>query len=273
MKKRVKIFVWSLILVFCLCFSPLVFAHTTWINAVDYNPKVHPKYGAETKVYFGYGHRYPVQDFLSVKKLKDFSLINSDNKTQRITVENDKGFLATSIHFDKPGAYIVCAKTKPGFYVMYMKNGNLHHKLRPKTNIKGKIIVSLYYEQYTKCLIEVGKKKKIADFSKPVGHRLELIPLKNPYLLHTGEFLPVKVLLNGKPLMFHKVYATYNGFSSSADVFAYTTTTNREGIARIKLLHEGPWYIKTDIKLPPSARLKDKCNDIHYTATLTFAVP
>jgi len=50
---------------------------------VDYNPKVHPKYGAEAKVYFGYGHRYPVQDFLSVKELKDFFLVNSDNETQK----------------------------------------------------------------------------------------------------------------------------------------------------------------------------------------------
>ena len=143
--------------------------------------------------------------------------------------------------------------------------------MAPKTQIKGKVILSLYYEQYAKCLINVGKKDLI-NFDKPVGHKLEIVPLKNPINLKLGDFLPVRVLFNGKPKRFIHVYATYSGFSTGED-FAYATSTDGEGIAKIRLTHWGPWLIKTDIKLPAPDNLKDKCNQLHYTATLTFEVP
>jgi len=154
---------------------------------------------------------------------------------------------------------------------MYVEKGEIHHKIGPKTQIKGKVISSLYYEKYAKALVNAGKKDLI-NFDKTVGHKLEIIPLKNPLNLKLGEFLPVKVLFNGKPKRFCKVYATYSGFSTGDD-FAYATSTNSKGIAKIRIIHWGVWLVKTDIKLPPPEEWKDKCNQLHYTATLTFEVP
>ncbi len=87
-----------------------------------------------------------------------------------------------------------------------------------------------------------------------------------------GDFLSVKVLFKGKPAKFCKVYATYSGFSSGED-FAFSTATNGEGIAKIRLIHWGPWLIKAKLQLSPKDDLKDKCNKLNYTATLTFEVP
>lgn len=170
------------------------------------------------------------------------------------------------------GKYIVTSILKPGFYTMYVEKGEVHHKLGPKTGLKG-IILSLYYEQYTKALINVGEGSE-GSFSKPVGHKLEIIPLENPYKLHGcgGHFLPVQVLFNGRPASFCKVFATYSGFSTGDD-FAYATSTDGEGIARIRLTHWGQWLVKAEIKLPAPNDMKDKCNQLHYTATLTFEVP
>jgi len=252
-------------------FTATAFAHSLWLNASDYTPEIYPKYGARTKVYFGWGHHYPVDDFLPVEYLQEFSLIFPDGKVEKIT-PNPGGFLATQINFKQPGSYIVSASKKPGFYTMYMDKGEVHHKIGPKTGLKG-VILSLYYEQYTKSLISVGEAED-SSFSKPVGHKLEIIPLENPYKLHGcgGHFLPVKVLFEGKPAQYCKVYATYAGFSTGDD-FAYATSTDGEGIAKIRLIHWGPWLIKADIKLPAPEELKDKCNELHYTATLTFEVP
>ena len=253
-------------------FLPLVVqSHTMWLNVTDFHPEIHPKYGAVAKVYFGYGHRYPVDDFLPVDHLQEFSLIGPDGRKEPLT-PNPGGFLATTISFKGEGEYIVAAALKPGFYTMYVEKGEIHHKLGSKKGLKG-IILSLYYEQYTKALVNVGE---AADnsFSKPVGHKLEIIPLENPYKLHGcgGHFLPVQVLFKGKPASFCKVFATYSGFSTDDDL-AYATSTDGEGIARIRLTHWGNWLLKAEIKLPATNDMKDKCNQLHYTATLTFEVP
>jgi len=272
MQKMIKRFIlMSLFLSICLLFPNIISAHALWINATDYSPKSYPEFGAQTKIYFGWGHRYPVDDFLSVKSLQEVSLVYPDGERKKLTIDSG-GFLATRINFKQPGLYIVSAVKKPGFYTMYVENGEVHHKIGPKTGLK-QVILSHYYEQYAKCLINVGETEN-KSFSKQVGHKLEIIPLENPYKFHGcgGHFLPVKVLFEGKPAKFCEVYATYNGFSTGDD-FAYATSTDSEGIAKIRLTHWGFWLIKTNIKLPPPENLEGKCNELSYTATLTFEVP
>ncbi len=270
--RRIKNFcIFSLFLSVCLLSSANVFAHSLWLNATDYTPEIYPRYGANTKVYFGWGHHFPVDDFLSVEDLQEFSLIYPDGERRKITPKSG-GFLATQINFKQPGLYIVAASKRPGFYTMFVEKGRIHHKIEPKTGLKG-VILSLYYEQYAKSLINVGEKED-DSFLKPAGHKLEIIPLENPYKLHGcgGHFLPVKVLFEGKPAKFCKVYATYAGFSTGDD-FAYATSTNGEGIAKIRLTHWGSHLIKVRMELPAPDNLKDKCNTLAYTATLTFEIP
>ena len=270
MRKR-EFSVAGLFLSICLLFSASASAHTLWINASDYNPEIYPEYGAKVNLYFGFGHHYPVDDFLSPRQLEEFYYVCPRCGKHHNLKPNAGGFLTTEVRFKKPGSYIVAAKLKPGFYTMYVEKGKVHHKIEPKTKVKGKIIVSLYYEQYAKALINVGKKDLI-NFDKPVGHKLEIIPLKNPLNLKLGDYLPVKVLFNEKPARFCPVYATYAGFSTSDD-FACATSTNSEGIAKIRIIHWGPHLIKARMELPVPDNLKDKCNKLAYTATLTFEIP
>jgi len=266
MKATGKHFALTLVLSLSLWVPALVHPHTMWLNVSDYSP--HPEAG--TIVYFGWGHRYPVDGFLSGESLDSFVLVCAGDGEQRQLNPNPGGFLATEVTFQESGAYLIAASQKPGFYTMHVENGKIHHKLGPKTGLKG-VILSLYYEQYAKALVNVGGGYG-NTFSKPVGHRIEIIPLKNPSDLRVGDRLPIQVLFEGKPLRFSNVFATYAGFSTGED-FAYATSTDGEGKATIRLLHYGPWLIKTDIKLPVSSDLKDKCNQLHYTATLTFEVP
>ena len=260
----------GLSLVVCLLSSVGASAHTLWLNASDYTPEIYPGRGASTKIYFGWGHRYPVDDFPDRKRLEEFYFVCPRCGKHHNLTPNPGGFLATEVKFKEPGSYIIAAKLKPGFYTMYVEKGEIHHKPGPKTGLKG-VILSLYYEQYAKCLVNVGEKDLI-NFDRPVGHKLEIVPLKNPLNLKQGDLLPIKVLFGGKPAKFCKVYATYAGFSTGDD-FAYATSTDDEGIAKIRLIHWGPWLVKAKIKLPAPDNLKDKCNELSYTATLTFEVP
>jgi uncharacterized GH25 family protein len=253
-------------------FPYLVSAHSLWINVTDHSPAFFQKYGAATKAYLGFGHRYPVDDFLPPDNLGEYALIGPDGLKSEITPVNGAGFLESVLRFRTPGQYLVSVTTKPGFYTMYMENNAIHHKLGPKTGLEN-VILSQYYEQYAKGLITAGATED-TNFTKPLGHRLEIVPLENPLKLKGdgGHTLPVKILFNGRPARYCKVYATYSGYSTKDD-FASATVADGEGIARIRLTHWGPWLIKANMKMPAPENMKDKCNELNYTATLTLEIP
>ena len=267
--KMIQSHVLSVFLLATFLFAPqVVLSHLVWINATDYTPTFYERFGARTKVYFGYGHKYPVHDFIKAERLTEFRCNSSENKGKDLK-PGSGGFLATPIKLKKPGTYLVSAAVKPGFYTMYMDKGKVRHKIGPMTGLEG-IISSLYHERYAKALINVGETDD-AFFSIPLGHKVEIIPMQNPAKLRTGDFLDLKILFDGKPARHFNVYSTYSGFSTDDD-FAYATGTNAKGMTRIRLLHHGPWLVKADIKMPAPAELKDKCMQVHYTATLTFEV-
>ena len=254
-----KFFQIVLVLGFCLGFSTIASAHALWLNATDYSPKIfsHPKYApeprAKTVVYFGWGHKYPVTDFLDDKYLGDFFLIKPDG-SKKILTPGEGGFRATEIKMKKEGARIVAATIKPGFY----------------GEVKGKKdFYKLRYAQYAKALINVGKVSDNA-FSRPVGHKFEIIPLMNPNELQLGDWFKFKIMFDGKPAKRVEINACSLFSFTGESLQAYT---NNKGEAKIRILHYyGPWIIKAKLTQPPGKDLKNKCKELSYTSTLTFAV-
>jgi len=119
---------------FLSIFSVNVFAHTLWINATDYSPEIYSGFGAETNLYFGFGHHFPVDDFLSQEKIEEFYYVCPRCGKHHNLKPNPGGFLATQVKFKEPGSYIVAAKLKPGFYTMFVEKGKVHQKIG---HIKG----------------------------------------------------------------------------------------------------------------------------------------
>ena len=64
------------------------------------------------------------------------------------------------------------------------------------------------YSKHVKAIFQVGDKRTY-DWSTSLGYPIEFIPLKNPYDLHTGDTLAVKLLRDGKPLVNQLVYADH----------------------------------------------------------------
>lgn len=260
MKSIKKFFQIVLVLGFCLCLSTMASAHALWLNATDYSPKIfsNPKYTTEPRakivVYFGWGHKYPVADFLDDKYLGDFSLIKPDGSKEKLT-PGEGGFRATEIKMKKEGGRVVAATIKPGFY------GEIEGK---------KDFYKLRYAQYAKALINVGKVSADA-FSRPVGHRFEIIPLMNPNELQLGDYFKFKVVFDGKPAKRVEINAC-SLFSFTGESFQIYT--DNKGEAKIRILHYyGPWIIKAKLTQPPTKEFKDKCKELSYTATLTFSMP
>jgi uncharacterized GH25 family protein len=129
-------------------------------------------------------------------------------------------------------------------------------------------VLCRYSQKFAKAVFTVGRPGG-ETVSKPLGHAMEIVPLKDPATLKAGDVLPVKVIVEGKPARTF-VYGTYAGFSEFSNTFAYTTRTDKEGIARIKLIHDGAWVLiaKQEEAYPDTT----ECDKRAWAASLTFEI-
>jgi uncharacterized GH25 family protein len=258
-----------LLAVFVVTIMPAAaFAHNLWLNATEHSPAFSKRTGAHTKIYFGFGHKYPVHDFLDGEKVREFKLV-SPGGASRDLAPGQGGYLATSLILKKEGAYTVTAATKTGFYTMYRKDGKVRHILGSKEGLEN-VLLSLYFENYTKALVQAGK-AAVNAYAQPVGHNIEIVPVENPFSKRAGDTLDLKVLYQGRPASFCNISATYVGFSASED-YAFSNKTNARGISTIRLLSPGHWVVRAVVRKPAKAELRDKCIEEKYSATITFEV-
>jgi len=231
MKHRFCVRACLVLVCFLMCSSPAV-AHDLWLNVDNHYPNA----GEKSAVKVVFGHNYPYYGILLERdKLADFSYLCPDGKVKEVeNIWEDKkderaGALAGKITFDQKGTYIVTACKK----------------------VKGDK-EQVASEKYGKAIVVVGKGSKTV--SKPFGHRMEIVPLKNPSEVKAGGVLPVRILFEGKPLSTY-VYATYAGYYSEDDPFPVAAKSNEKGVANIKISKPGVWMIVSSYKVDFSASL------------------
>lgn len=103
-----------------------------------------------------------------------------------------------------------------------------------------KVISSTKNDKYAKAIFNTSHDDK--KFAQVLGHPLEIIPVTNPADAKTGDYFDVKILLNGQPYT-GPVWATYDGFSSYENTYAYYTEAE-SGTAHIKITSPGLWGIR-----------------------------
>ncbi|MBW2023474.1 MAG: DUF4198 domain-containing protein [Deltaproteobacteria bacterium] len=233
------------------------YAHYPWLNVSNYAPEP----GESIRMTIGWGHRYPLDGFLNGDALEGIYILGPGGEKKNLISTSDIEFQSEEA-ISKPGAYIVAAKRKDGFYTKTTQGG----KRCSKRGLKN-VIKCYYSHMCMKAIVNVGEAKGRVDTR--IGHPMEIIPLMNPGKLRQGDYLPVQVLVKGKPFK-GMIYATYVGFSTQRNTFAYATATDRSGRAKIKLIHSGIWMIKANKELAyPDAT---ECDVESFVATLTFEV-
>ena len=252
-----------LTLLSCVCIfvaislSTPVYAHYSWINITDYTPMS----GETIRMTIGWGHRYPLAGFLKKDNLEDISIFAPGGNKIDVTSSSALEFQSAEA-ITEQGVYVVAAKRKTGFYTKTTEGG----KRCSKKGLKN-VIKCFHSEMCAKAIVNVGNGNGKADIR--IDHPFEIIPLANPADLREGDYLPVQVFLKSKPFK-GGIYATYVGFSTEKDTFAYTIKTNAKGKGKIKILRSGVWMLKAVHEEPYQDQTE--CDVDSYTATLTFEV-
>jgi uncharacterized GH25 family protein len=88
------------------------------------------------------------------------------------------------------------------------------------------------YNRFIKALLLVGDKPD-ATYKKPLGMKLEVTPLENPYAKRVGDALRFKIAFDGKPLINRTVFA------DNRDSQTQKMTTDKNGIVTVKVDRRG----------------------------------
>ena len=249
----------ALVCFFCLA-GIKADAHYMWFNVNDYTPQA-----ARTANFsVGWGHHFynPVGDILYGKEIiGDMYLLDAKGSKTDISSVNEVQYKSAGPL--AKGTYLAVVQRKEGFSTKTTEG----YKRQSKKGLKN-VIHSRYIGMYAKAVINAGEPGADPMVKTPLGLGLEIVPLEDPAGLKAGDYLPFKLLAEGKPVA-ETVFCTYAGFSTEDD-WAYTTRTDSKGIGKIKILNAGIWVMKANVKQPyPNP---EEADEYSYTTSLSFEV-
>jgi len=227
------------LIVFCilmLVIATNAIAHDAWLV----------KDGKDFTVIYGHSDKTEPYNPEKVKSIKPFDTagreIRADIRviSDRVVVTPRKDPCFISLHFDN------------GFWVKTIDGYKNISKVEAKDYIE-----SFHSVKYSKAILKWSNK-----LAKPIGVKMEIVPMKNPLSLKAGDNLPLKVFLDGKPA---------EGVSINAGGYHKDDTkTDKNGMVEVRIEKSGFQIITAGIKIP----IKDNPNAdvLSLSANITFEV-
>ncbi len=213
----------------------VVSAHDAWIQKKD----------NDFYVIYGHGNKLEPYDFSKIKEIRAYDFSGNYRK-----IAQKNGILSQEIK-------------DPAMLTMFFDNGywvqttdgwkNLTKREALQKNLQ--IVVSERSLKFHKNYI-----KWTDAFMNPIGMKFEIIPLKNPLIMKSGDVLPIKVLLEGKPIE--------NAAISTGESHETVTKTDKNGFAEITIKEKGfrliSAFIEQSLENDPDAE------KLFLSANITF---
>lgn len=167
------------------------------------------------------------ENIISRDRMLDASLVYNGNRYQIDESQwTDKDTTVTQFRFTPTdeGTYVTGVSTKARNIELaaekfndYLEHDGVLDMLEErKANDRLDQDAVESYQKHVKAIYQVGDKRS-DDWKTTLGYPIEFVPFENPYDKHTGEFLDVQLLLDGKPLANQLVYADYIKVEHSHD--------------------------------------------------------
>lgn len=148
---------------------------------------------------------------------------------------------------EQSGSLLLSAHTAPHFielapdkFLDYIKEEGLTHVIdwraqHGETNKPSRE----RYTKFAKSLLVSGAPNNF--YIHPIGFPIEIIPEADPYTLHPGDKLPVRVVFQGKPAADLQLEAAWSNGSKSKT--AIVGRTDAQGRIGVPLAAEGKWRL------------------------------
>lgn len=243
-----------------------VLAHDMWIDPTSYRPDVGRSMGLRLRI---------GQDFLGDPLPRDpaliekFVMVNGDG--EKPVVGRDGADPAGLLRVTTAGLTVVGYHSRPSPVVLtgqkfnqYLSEEGLEAiaALRTRSGETGAEARELFV-RCAKTLLLSGPAAE-AQADRVLGFPLELVAERNPYVLKTGEKLPVRLFYRNQPIGGVLVVAISQR-DPSAKVAA---RSDRAGRVQLRLSQPGPWLVKAVHMIPAVAGSDHQWDS--FWASLTF---
>lgn len=242
-------------------------AHEFWIEPANFRPpagkpfdvslKVGQYFQGDSLVYLPYTFERFVT--ITARGKKDVSGVPGDDPAARLT-PSEPGLMFIvyqSTIYDLK----MEAKAFDGYLEMEGLDGI--RALRAQRGEQDKPSREIY-SRFAKSLIAVDDRDSGLDATRPVGLRMEIVPLSQIYRLKPGQPVEVQVLYENRPLANAQVLA----LSKTKSKTRLLQRTDANGRARIVLPHADVWLLSAVHMIPaPDAA---KADWESFWASLTF---
>lgn len=246
---------------------PAAHAHEFWIEPSSFRPEagasfdVHLRVGQEFR---GDAMIYLPESFerfvtINVRGPKNVEGVPGDDPAARLTF-TDPGLLLIAYQSTRYSVDMDTATFK-----QYLAKEGLEH-LVPAQRRSDQSIREIY-RRCAKSLLAVGGHSESFDFKKPLGLRLEILPLTSPYSLKKGQALKVQLLYENRPLAGAQIMA----MSKSKPKDQLLQRTDRAGRAQFVLPHADVWLLNAVHMIPAPADADAKADWESFWASLSFA--
>lgn len=237
-------------LVAVLALASTARAHDSWVIASK--SSVEP--GRTVRVAFVTGETFPVSEHAAApQRVASWVIAGAGRRSAVEGFAVDGMELAAQVRVARPGVHVVVVALHPRFIELdgpafgeYLREEKARAALaereeRGEQDRPGR-------EMYTKCgkaFIEAGETAGDTAYREPVGHPLEIVPLSNPCRWNAGDEVLVRVLLEGRPAAAQRVSSGREGLPQHT--YEQHATTDRDGVARIRLSDPGLWFLRTHV--------------------------
>ncbi len=270
------------LLIALIGFAAPAFAHDTWLvaakNAVSTKEPV--------RVALATGEVFPTSEAApKAERVAEFVVVHDGRarKIESFAVEDKE--LAATLTFEDSGAHIVGLALHANFIELAPKDFEEYLKDEAASAALEKWRARQdpdkpareLYTKYAKTFIEVGHSPLPGDFSRPLGHVLEILPLDNACGWPPGSTQRLRVLFEGKPAAGVRLSVGHEGLP--AHTYVEHVTTDANGEASITPKTAGLWFVRTHVIRPlaePKAAPHDeqarKAEWESFWASITFRV-
>lgn len=204
-----------------------------------------------------------------VMKADDYHVVTpSGAKVQLAAVTYLRDLALFEVDLPEPGTYRVSTGVREGAKRKMALVGGKWEPVREREGAPAGARVA-DAQSITRSDVYVSKGPVSDRALTPAGAGLEIIPLSHPNRLDAGAALPVRLLLDGKPVAGAAISLQGSDLPDEEDTKAVAVTTDKDGKATIMLPKEGAFLLlarhRVEVADGPVA-LKS------HSATLTFAV-
>ena len=260
------------LLLFVLGWLGTVSGHDLWLVPESHHLPV----GAKIRLLAQTGMKFP--DSLSAvapDRLDGAWIVDASGRREIEEMKVEGNSLVLETRLDNPGVALAAVAVQPKFIRLKAEEFNeyLEHdglpqilELRKKTGQLGEEAREMY-AKLAKAILKVGEGGPHDLAIKPVGLRIEIVPLEDPHQLSpVGDSLPIQVLWESQPLQGVYVYP----LAAGEDEYHQGYETDVNGKTSVPIEGAGLWSLHC-IYMRPYLD-KGKADWESFFATTTFIV-